>query len=123
MKRIILFTAVIAIIISTFSGCYLLPKEEEALAPPLTKPAEVEYKTQEAERADIAKETIIQGKFRPANEVTLAFEERGGILITAEGRYGQDVSEGDLLFALDTGGMEKELKSSSFESGESPALL
>ena len=113
MKRIILFTAAIAIIISTFTGCYLLPKEEEALAPPLTKPAEVEYKTQEAERTDIAKETIIQGKFRPANEVTLSFEERGGILITAEGRYGQEVSEGDLLFALDTGGMEKELKIAS----------
>ncbi len=113
MKRTILFIAAIAIIISTFSGCYLLPKEEEALAPPLTKPKEVEYKTQKAERTDIAKETIIQGKFRPTNEVTLTFEERGGVLITADGKYGKEVSEGDLLFALDTGGMEKELKIAS----------
>jgi multidrug efflux pump subunit AcrA (membrane-fusion protein) len=88
----------------------LLPKEEEALAPPLAKPKEVEYKTQEVQLGDISKETLIQGKFRPKNEVTLSFEQRGGILLSAEGKYGQKVSAGDLLFALDIEGMDMELR-------------
>ena len=109
MKKIILFAVTTLIIASLFSGCYLLPKEEEALEPPLTKPAEVEYRTQEAQLGEIKKETIIKGNFRPSIEQTLSFEERGGFLSTANGKYGQEVKEGDLLFELDIEGMEMEL--------------
>ena len=77
MKRIILLAALFALIVSALSGCYLLPKEEKALEPPLVKPAEVEYKTKEAELSNIEKTLIVQGKFRPVNEITMSFEERG----------------------------------------------
>ena len=109
MKKIILFAVVTAVMVSCFSGCYLLPKEEAPLEPPLAKPEEVEYKTYNVELGDIKRETIIQGRFRPSTEVTLSFEDRGGILLTANTKYGQEVKEGDLLFELDTEGMEMEL--------------
>lgn len=108
MKRIIFLAAIFALVMSFFSGCYLLPKEEEALEPPLLKPETVEYKTQVAELGDIEKKAIIQGKFKPEHEVTMAFEARGGYLLIANGKYGQEVKAGDLLFALDIDDKEME---------------
>ena len=110
MKRMILLAALFALVITVVSGCFLLPKEEEALEPPLVKPAEVEYKTFAAELSNIEKTIIVQGKFRPANEITMSFEERGGYLLSAACKYGQEVKEGDLLFELDIDDMEMEQK-------------
>ena len=110
MKKIAYLIALTVFLSAFLSGCYLLPKEEEALAPPLIKPSEVEYKTMEAQLSDISKETIVQGSFKSANEITLSFEEHGGYLIESNAKYGAKVHEGDLLFALDIGDMEIEQK-------------
>ncbi len=110
MKKCVQLLFATISVIALLSGCYLLPEEEESLEPPLIKPAEVEYKIQVIELSDIAKETTIYGKFKSQQEVTLCFEERGGYLITTNGRYGGKVKQGDILFELDTDDMLMEQK-------------
>lgn len=106
MKRYLKFLIVIVLTISVLSGCYLLPQEEDPLEPPLLKPAQVEYVTEVIELSDIKKESIIRGKFRSENEITLSFEKISGILIQKHIKPGDRVKKGDLLFELDIDDME-----------------
>lgn len=105
MKRFLLLL-VFVFLASSLSGCFLLPEEEEPLEPPLLKPAEVEYQTEVIKLRDIEDKVIVNGKFKPENEVTLSFEKRGGILLEKECNLGDRVKEGDVLLKLDIDDLE-----------------
>ncbi|MCK5128402.1 MAG: efflux RND transporter periplasmic adaptor subunit [Clostridiales bacterium] len=108
MKKYLSIILILLLTLSAFTGCYLLPKEEEALAPPLLKPVDIEYVTETCELGDIEKLIFVRGQFRPKVEHTLSFEKRGGILLEKYCSMGQEVKQGDLLFALDTETVEQD---------------
>lgn len=92
-----------ALVLMTFSlsGCYLLPREEDILAPPLIEPAVVEYATQVIEKSDIQQIVKATGKFKSVDEEVLSFESRGGYISEILVSFGDKVKEGDVLIHLD----------------------
>jgi RND family efflux transporter MFP subunit len=104
MKKVLLL--VFVILVCSLSGCFLLPKEEEPLEPPLLKPASVEYVTEKVKLGDIEDKVVITGKFRPENEITLSFDKRGGILLEKNCSLGERVKAGDVLLELDIDDLE-----------------
>ena len=92
------------------AGCqYILPKEEEALAPPLVVPKEVVYTTTEVERGDIA--SVVQGmaRFQSVRRVDVHFPNSGR-LKSINVKYGDDVKKGDVMLELNTGDLDYEIQ-------------
>ena len=82
------------------AGCsYLLPVEEELLAPPLVATKEVEYTTVEVSRGDVLETTKASGSFRASNTMQAFFEADGRISEINVG-YGDEVKKGDILMTL-----------------------
>lgn len=91
------------------SGCALLPKEEEALVPPLVQPVEEELRLIEASLGTI--ETFLRGtaSFTPSVYTDLMFRDSGR-LKSINVHPGQYVQEGDILAELDLGDLEMNIK-------------
>ena len=82
------------------AGCsYLLPVEEELLAPPLVATKEVEYTTVQVGRGDVVETVKASGSFRASNTVQAFFETDGRIDKVHVG-YGDEVKAGDVLMTL-----------------------
>lgn len=108
IKKILAPAAAVVISMSLFSGCYLLPQEEETLEVPLLVAKEVVYKTYEAKRGDIISYVTAQGKFISASQADCFFEYKGGRLRVINVSYGQEVKEGDIIAELDTDTLKRE---------------
>ncbi len=104
--KIVGVTVTVLVTATLLGGCYLLPKEEEPLAPPLLKPAQVSFETTEVQKGDIKKELTVTGRFRSSYEVTASFEKRGGYIQEIYAKYGQEVKEGDPIMDLDIDTLE-----------------
>ena len=80
MRMLVKRAATAALIITTvlFSGCYLLPKEEETLEVPLLQAKEIVYKTYEAKRGDIICYVDRSGQVRIGHVADCFFEYKGG---------------------------------------------
>ena len=85
----------------TLGGCSLFPKEEEALAPPVTKTSNVSYATQEAKKGSIVDSVTGSGSLVAAESYDVSFESRGGYLKAVYVKLGQTVKKGDLIAELD----------------------
>jgi macrolide-specific efflux system membrane fusion protein len=101
-------TAVSAILFVTaclflLAGCYLFPKEEKVLAPPMISPPSVSYATVEAKKGTIESKTTVNGDFVPADQTTLYFRFSGGRLLRITVRLGDQVKPGALVAELDNG--------------------
>ena len=71
--------ALAAIMISaSLSGCYLLPDEEEVLAPPVVKASEVKYSTVTVSKKDLEKRLVCSGTVTAEKQYTLTYEKQGG---------------------------------------------
>lgn len=103
-KQFIRYSAVILFII-VLSGCGLLPKEEETLAPPLSEPAQLDYKTEEVKVGNITNSVKGLGTMVPKNNVDLFYKKDGGRLKEISVNSGDMVEEGQVLAVLDTGGL------------------
>jgi macrolide-specific efflux system membrane fusion protein len=108
MRMLARCAAATALLITTvlFSGCYLLPKEEETLEVPLLQAKEIVYKTYEAKRSDIIVYVTAQAKFVSASVADCFFEHTGGRLRAVYVKYGQAVKKGDIIAELDTDALE-----------------
>jgi macrolide-specific efflux system membrane fusion protein len=94
--------ATLLIPLALLSGCFLLPKEEEMLAPPLMEPPEITYETYEAKRGTIVDDFRVTGNFVYAKQENVYFRYRGGRLLKIYVTYADMVKTGQLLAELDT---------------------
>jgi macrolide-specific efflux system membrane fusion protein len=84
------------------SGCFLLPKEEEMLAPPLMEPPEITYEWYEAKRGTIIDDFRISANFVYSKQENVYFRYRGGRLLKIYVNYAEQVKAGQLIAELDT---------------------
>lgn len=101
LKRSLLPCLICLILSLAAGGCSLLPKEEEALAPPVTKASAVTYATKEAERGTIVDSVTGSGSLVASESYDLSFESRGGYLKAVYVKLGQQVQKGELIAELD----------------------
>jgi multidrug efflux pump subunit AcrA (membrane-fusion protein) len=92
-----------------FSGCYLFPKEEQILAPPLIPPTEVSYDLIEVEQGVIEDKITATGSFVAVDQTNHYFRHRGGRLRSIDVSYGDQVSTGQVIAELDTESLESEI--------------
>jgi RND family efflux transporter MFP subunit len=100
----------VSLIMALLAGCSLLPNEEEALKPPLVKPAEEQYNTVKVERGTVAKEIRGNGTFESVHTEYAQFTEQGGRVKEVLVKAGDMVKKGDLLIQLDVEGLDLKLK-------------
>jgi RND family efflux transporter, MFP subunit len=93
----------------TFTGCGLLPREEQELEPPLIKPKQAEYELYEVSRKDITKLITGNGSLIPVNEAALSFKQSGRIA-SINVQYGENIKKGTLTAVLDTGDLASRIK-------------
>ncbi|WP_314001701.1 efflux RND transporter periplasmic adaptor subunit [uncultured Paenibacillus sp.] len=98
--------AVALMAVSLLAGCSMLPKEEEALAPPLVKPQTETFDVVEAARGNI--QTYLKGTavFASSKTESLYFKESGGRIKTILVNVGDDVKAGQPIVELDVGDLE-----------------
>ena len=108
--RGILCITIMLLFITNLSGCYLFPKEEEVLAPPLVKPPEITYETEEVKRGVIEKKITGSGTFVSVEQSNMFFKNRGGRLKAIHVEFGEHVEKGQVIAELDSGNLEYQIK-------------
>ena len=109
--RILTIAAITSAVVSTVSGCGLLPREEEVLTPPLAVPEEVTFKTVEVKSGYIEKSIKCSGNFVPVNQKSLFFRHGGGRLKDVYVKVGDSVKQGQVVAELLKDELEKKQKS------------
>ena len=94
--------ALLAAAALTGAGCFLLPQEEEILAPPLVEPPPITYRTVTVERDTIERRVVVGGAIVYPMQIALQFGERSGRLEEVRVRLGDRVEAGQVLATLDT---------------------
>ena len=92
------------------AGCFLLPQEEQILAPPLLATPEIEYRVLTAEPGVIEDRVTVGGVFIYPSQFSLKFRFRSGPLRGIYVGYGDDVVPGQLIADLDTDSLELEVR-------------
>ena len=95
---------------SALAGCSLLPKEEEALKPPLVKPAQENYTTTKAKKGTIKKTVGGSATFESYSSAISQFTGEGGRIDKILVKSGDTVKKGDLLVQLLVDGLDVKLK-------------
>lgn len=94
----------------TLAGCSLLPKEEEALKPPLVKPAQENYSTVDVEKGTITKGINGSGSFESLKTDVAQFTGQGGRIQEIVVSSGDTVKKGDVLVQLILDGLDLQVK-------------
>lgn len=87
---------------ASFSGCYLLPDEEEVLAAPTVKASEVTYTTVTAKRKTLEKRIINSGTVKSEQMYNVGFEDHGGTISEFYVHIGDEVKKDDKICEIDT---------------------
>ena len=98
------------LISASFSGCLLLPTEEQVLAPPLIEPPKITYQTVDVKIGTIEKKIKVSGTFASVAQENLFFKFKGGNLKNLNVKLGDRVKKGDLLAELDTDSLLSQIK-------------
>ncbi len=102
-------------VMAVSAGCSLIPKEEEALKPPLVEPKKESYETVEVKRGSISRQVKGVGVFEPTNIKHHMFKQSGGKVMAVNVKAGDKVKKGDLLIQLDETGLDLDLKEKQLE--------
>ncbi|WP_284639839.1 efflux RND transporter periplasmic adaptor subunit [Paenibacillus silviterrae] len=95
--------AVPLLVLIALTGCGLLPKEEQALKPPLVKPVKENFELYEVKRGSIKKQVSGVATFASDRLEYLSFSESGGRLAAMHVSLGSTVKAGDVVAELDKG--------------------
>lgn len=110
LKRSFTSILLIAIITITLSGCYMLPEDEEVMAPPvvLKDPVVQEITTEKVRRGNIENKVEFWGSFMSPDQTDLFFTDTGmlGSVNVAAGDY---VKAGDVLAKLECEDLDLQL--------------
>ena len=109
IRRISLLALSVAAVPMILSSCFLLPREEEILAPPLAEPPTIRYRTEAVSRGSLQDTIRAFGTFVSASQSDLYFETRGGRLKTIHVAIGETVPAGTLIADLYTDNLEVEI--------------
>lgn len=99
-------TAIAVLALSLAAGCSLLPREEEALAPPLVRPQQEPFDVVEAKLGTIQTQLRGTAVFTSSRNEPLFFKESGGRIKTVHVKAGEHVTAGQLIVELDVGDLE-----------------
>jgi RND family efflux transporter MFP subunit len=97
------------LLLFSFLGCGLFPKEDEPVVPALVEPVEQEYELFEVVRRDISRAVRGMGIVEPSEKHTLHFRRPHSRLRRIAVRLGQEVEEGSPLIFLDTEELEDQI--------------
>ena len=92
----------LALLLPMLAGCFLFPREEEKLAPPLREPPQINYETYAAVRGTIVDDFTVSAVFAYTQQQSLSFRSRGGRIRAVLVRAGDRVKAGQLVAELDT---------------------
>lgn len=109
-SRGILVFVTMTLLMTSLSGCYLFPKEEEVLAPPLVEPPEITYETEEVKKGVIEKKITGSGTFVSIEQSNMFFKHRGGRLKAVNVKVGDYVEKGHVIAELDSADLENQIK-------------
>lgn len=101
---------VCSVVTFIFSGCGLLPKEDDTLAPPLIEPKKQEYELYEVKRGDIVSSLKGNGYFVASDEKSVFTKENGRRIESIKVKYGDHVEKGQVLVELDSGDLNNSIK-------------
>lgn len=88
------------------SGCSLIPKEQEALAPPLIEPVATQYDLEVIERTDLIDAFEGSAVFHSANSTEVYTRELGHRIKEIHVEPNQNVEKGQLLIELEQDDLE-----------------
>lgn len=111
--KAIVYAVIFSVISILLSGCYLFPKEEEILAPPLIEPTEITYDVIEVKRGDIERKVTGTGTFVSTQQSPIFFKNRGGRFKEFHVEVGDEVEEGQLIAELITDNIETDIEKQS----------
>ena len=101
-----ILSAAILLTISSLTGCFFFPAEEELLEPPTVAVEDIAYSTYTAKSKTIEDKTTATGYVFCKSQSDESFPESGGSIKKIYVTAGQHVEEGDLLAELDTGDLK-----------------
>ncbi|MCS7461093.1 efflux RND transporter periplasmic adaptor subunit [Paenibacillus doosanensis] len=102
--------AALAASVLALPGCSLLPKEEQALQPPLVKPVKENFELYEVKKGTITKQISGVGTFASDRLQYLSYPESGGRLTAINVMLGSEVAKGDVVAELDKGEIEGKIR-------------
>lgn len=105
LKALALGAAIIGL-----SACSLLPKEEEALQPPLVKPVKENFEVVAAKKGTIARTVAGVATFASNQTQYLSFKQSGDRLLAIDVKLGDTVKKGDIVARLDKGDLETKIR-------------
>ncbi len=97
------------------SGCHFLPREEDALPPPLIVPEEITYQTITVRRGSIVRSFRESARIASGREETVQFTAVSGRLAGIEAAVGDTVAAGQLLASLIIGDIEDSIETGALE--------
>jgi membrane fusion protein, macrolide-specific efflux system len=115
-------SVIVLFVILMATGCQFLPQEEEELAPPLMKPAMIEYRTEPVQRGTLIQQLRLSGNFVPEIQEALSFKQ-GGRLKEKHVRLGQEVKAGDLIIEMDSSNLTYQIRLQEMEIEKSKLNL
>ncbi len=97
-------------LLTTLSGCYLLPEEEETMAPPLVLKDPIVKKiiTEKVRSGSIENKVVFWGTFLSPNQKNLFFTDTG-TLKSVNVAYGDTVKAGDVLAKMESEELDLQL--------------
>lgn len=93
----------------SLTGCFMLPQEEEVLAPPLIEPEEATYETVQVALGDMQLIEQVTGYFTSTVRERVSFTSAGR-LGAVHVHSGQEVAQGDILMELDNEDLQKKIR-------------
>lgn len=92
------------------SGCFLLPREEKLLPPPLKQPDKIIYETYRVSRGTVENSITSTGYVVPVKSQNLQFQGLSGHISSMMFSVGDRVNKGDIMAEIDTHGVKQKIK-------------
>jgi membrane fusion protein, macrolide-specific efflux system len=102
--------SIVLTILVALSGCVLMPKEEEVLAPPLKEPPKVAYSYIQLKKGTIERKVECAGYLISVSQVNLSFKNQTGRLKAIHVKEGDKVKKGTIIAELITDNLENQIK-------------